>query len=538
MNRPSPRPSRWLHLWFDRLSTDRILRARPPLTAPFGLIVRQGSAIRLAAVDAAASALGLAPGLTLAAARARVPELQVEDADPAADAAFLRKLAEACRRYTPSIALHPPDALDLEISGSAHLFDGELELVEAVRRRFTGFGLSMHIGAASNPAAAFAFARFGTPEEPGTETQKIARLPVHALDLPTEELRVLIGLGVRQIEKLDSLSRASLGLRFEPETLERLDQLLGRRTRALPLIEEVSPFMAEARLAEPICDEVQVMAFCLALARQLVEALQIKGQGGRQFVLELFRVDGAIKRLEVRASRALADPSRIADLFAERLAALNEGLEVDFGFDAARLWAGQTRKMRPETIRLIGRTNRNDQLIAVLDRAAARFGSKIAHRFAPDLRSHLPEAAVKPAFLAKKGSLAWTEQNQTFESAPLRPLTLFAPPQPISATAGVPEDPPRRFIWRRVERQISRAEGPERISDEWWRSPEPEIEPGSGLQSSELDAPVLIRLPQTTLPVRDYYRLEDTEGRRYWVFREGRYGGGETPRWFLHGLFA
>ncbi len=78
----------------------------------------------------------------------------------------------------------------------------------------------------------------------------------------------------------------------------------------------------------------------------------------------------------------------------------------------------------------------------------------------------------------------------------------------------MPDGPPASFFWRRTTFQIIRAEGPERIAGEWWRDGEDML-------------------------TRDYYGLEDREGRRFWVFRQGLYGR-ETasPRWFIHGLFA
>jgi len=93
-----------------------------------------------------------------------------------------------------------------------------------------------------------------------------------------------------------------------------------------------------------------------------------------------------------------------------------------------------------------------------------------------------------------------------------RPLTLFAPAQPIEALAETPDGPPIRFRWRRIVRDVARAEGPERIAPHWLRAP--------------------------YARPRDYYRVEDKEGRRFWLYREGLYGEDVAPRWFLHGLFA
>lgn len=105
--------------------------------------------------------------------------------------------------------------------------------------------------------------------------------------------------------------------------------------------------------------------------------------------------------------------------------------------------------------------------------------------------------------------------NEAGETPPDRPLRLFAHPEPVEVMAEVPEGPPLRFRWRRVMHEVARAEGPERIAPEWWRQED------------------------SARSTRDYFRVEDAEGRRYWLFREGLYGR-ETasPLWYVHGLFA
>ncbi len=96
---------------------------------------------------------------------------------------------------------------------------------------------------------------------------------------------------------------------------------------------------------------------------------------------------------------------------------------------------------------------------------------------------------------------------------PHRPIRLLLRPEPIEAIASVPDGPPVRFRWRRVLHEIAAIEGPERIAPEWWKN--------------------------HAALTRDYFRAEDSEGRRFWLFREGLYET-ETalPRWFMHGLFA
>jgi protein ImuB len=88
----------------------------------------------------------------------------------------------------------------------------------------------------------------------------------------------------------------------------------------------------------------------------------------------------------------------------------------------------------------------------------------------------------------------------------LRPLRLLSRPEPIEAIALLPDHPPAQFRWRRLRHRVARAEGPERLAAEWWRATE-------------------------VLPPRDYFRVEDEDGRRFWLYRAG-------SQWFLQGLFG
>jgi len=100
-------------------------------------------------------------------------------------------------------------------------------------------------------------------------------------------------------------------------------------------------------------------------------------------------------------------------------------------------------------------------------------------------------------------------------SGRMRPPRLLDRPEAIEVVYATPEGMPRRFVWRRAVHDIARAEGPERIAPEWWRE-------------------------RSTARLRDYYRVEDAAGRRYWIYREGVAGDGRggAPLWYLHGLFG
>ncbi|HQF31292.1 MAG TPA: DNA polymerase Y family protein, partial [Hyphomicrobiales bacterium] len=147
-------------------------------------------AARLVALDRRARDLGLAPGLTLADARARVPELLAVAADPAADTGLLERLADDCERFTPLVALDLPAGLVLDITGCTHLFGGEAGLAAALRARLERAGLTARAAIAGTPEAARAAARFGRARTdraaivpPGAEAAAARPLPVAALGL-------------------------------------------------------------------------------------------------------------------------------------------------------------------------------------------------------------------------------------------------------------------------------------------------------------------------------------------------------------------
>ena len=512
----SASPRRYLHLWLDRLSIDRTRRADPQAGSPLALIAKQANALRLTALDPACEALGLAPGLSLSDARAQVPELKVADADPAADQAALKAMAELSRRYTPSLAVNPPDGVDLNITGCERLFGGEVALAADLAARLKRLGFSARVGIADTPSLAWAMARFSPdPVAPsGKGAEVLAPLPMAALRLEDDTLELLRGLGLRRVgQVLDPKARAGLARRLGEAVVERLDQALGARSAPMRLKLEIPPWCAELALADPVSSEADVLGLTERIARRLAERLEAQRLGGRLFVLELHRVDGACRRLAVAASRPLRDPRRIAALFVERVGALNEGLEADYGFDLLRLWARRVQPFDTGTGKLIEDGADAAGCAVLVDRLSARLGEGTVRRLVPVPETRVPERAVRAVPFDLAAPDAWTQiPAPVEEGAPLRPLTLFAQPQPIDVTAVVPEGAPDRFRWRRVQRLIVAAEGPERLEPEWGRP--------------------------TALPrSRDYYRLEDDQGRRYWVFREGRYGEAPEPRWFIHGLF-
>jgi protein ImuB len=494
------------------------------------------NAQRIAAMNQSAEALGLKRNMGVADARAMHPSLEVLDADPLADARMLARIAEWCDHYTPLVALDGADGLMLDISGCAHLFGGEDAMLKEITWRLSMQGFDARAGLASTPGTAWAAARFCGSHvikvKPGCEEDALAALPLAALRIEPETQRKLENVGLRCVGALLGAPRGPLARRFGRLLITRLDQALGIVEEAISPRLPVPAFSVERRLAEPISVLSDVEQLLLLLARTLKQDLERRNEGARQLTLSLFRVDGAVTRFAVNTSRPLREPEAIAALFREKFAVLENSLDPGLGFELVRLAAVSTAPFHGHQEDLTGESINPQQeaFLHMMDRLRARLGDQAVLLPAP-ARSHMPERqAIFMRFndivpLATSGAqqspIYWDDGSTVTaqklidaeDATPVRPLRLLAKPEPVEAAAEVPEGPPLSFRWRKALYRIARAEGPERIAPEWWLT------------------------AKAPLP-RDYFRVEDTEGRRFWLYREGIYDGDKMPRWFLHGLFS
>lgn len=477
---------------------------------------KENNALRIFALDDRAEALGLRQGMPLADARAMQPGIEVAEARPDADRRLLEGLADWCDRYTPLVALAGDDGLFLDITGCAHLFGGEEAMVLDVSRRLAGQGFDARAGLASTPGAAWAAARYMKPGliAPGGEARALAPLPLAALRIPGETRAGLESVGLRTVASLLGQPRAPFSRRFGPLLLLRLDQALGHVEEAVSPRLAVPPLSAERQLAEPIMLTDDIERLVLLLAERLKPDLEKRGQGARSLSLALFRLDGEVRRLEVFTSRPMREPALLLRLFHERLEKIGETLDAGFGFELVRLSVLDATPFDTEQGDLSGRpVNEGADLALFADRVRARLGEGALAR-AVTVESHVPERAVRLMPYGEAALASRPPAATPIPPAAARPIRLLARPEPVDVAAvEVPEGPPRHFLWRRASHRVIRAEGPERIAPEWWQEPQ--------------DA-----------PTRDYFRVEDEAGRRYWLFREGLYdGSGPSPRWFMQGLF-
>ena len=505
-------------MWLPRLPTDRLQRrARPSADKkPLVIAAKMENALRLSAVDAHAAKLGLSPGMALADARAMIPALDVAAADEAADKKLLEKIADWCERFSPLVALDSPHGLFFDLTGATHLFGGERAMLETVRRAIAAQGFSIRLALAGTGAAARALASFadGTVVEPGRDAELVSPLPVAALMADSAILHGLRRAGLKTIGDVAGRERHELAARFGGAFVALLDRTLGREGEPISPRHPLPDCMAERRFAEPVVTDEAISATLLALAESLGQLLEKRGEGARTLEASFFRADGQMRRIGIAMARPTRDPAIAARLFREKLDALADPLEADFGFDLIRLSAHATEPIEHRDASFDSRENEKKDIDFLADRLSARFGAARDLRFLPQDK-HIPEAAAvtMPAQYFAPSKLSWLRLHAPGE-APRRPLRLFARPEPLEVMAEIPDGPPLRFRWRRVLHAAVFAEGPERIAMEWWRT-------------------------QSPMPTRDYFRIEDEKGRRFWLYRDGLYGR-ETavPKWFMHGVFA
>jgi protein ImuB len=522
---------RILSLWLPRLPIDRIKRqlarsnASPADNDPCVVVAKQNNALQIFAVDDAAARFGLDVGLPLANARAICPQLRVFDADEVTDAKTLNDIADWCDRFTPLVALDPPHGLFLDITGCAHLFGGEAALMRMVCGALTrhGFAVSAAIAGTSICARTMTRHVHGCIVADGEEADAVRPLPVSALGADDAIIRGLRRAGLKTIGDVASRARHEITARFGAAFTTLLEQALGQGDAPISPRKPLPDYIVEKRFAEPVATEGVISATLSALAGMLVTAMAKQGKGARRLEASFFRTDGAVRAIVLDTGQPVTKAEMIDRLFRERLGALNDPLDPGFGFDLIRLAASRTEIVVQQQRDLDANVHDNDELAALIDRIAARIGGRRVVVHLPQ-DTHIPERAVLAApaqrHLAAATHAVWPARAES--EPPLRPLRLFEKPEPIKVPfATVPDGPPHHFTWRRATHVVVRVEGPERVAMEWWKH----------------DGEVL---------TRDYFRVEDEAGLRFWIYRDGLYGselvnqeGKPVPaNWFVHGLFA
>lgn len=523
-----------LHLPF--WATDYLKRADPGLKdRPLALYEKLKGGLRLAALDPDGLRNGLRIGQNLADARAIWPALKVQEIDrPRLEAAF-GDFADWHSNASPLVSVMTDIArfgdLVLDITGVAHLFGGEMAMLRTLVMRLRKLGYRVSGAIAPTIGAAWAVSHFGKSqvvEDAGLDTL-LDSLPVAALRLDEAGIATLAQLGLNTIGQLRLYPRKPLQARFRENLLLRLDQAFGhieeRMTPRLPLAEH----HVEQRFADPISLMDDVLRTTRGLAVKLAGELEARSLGGQTFHLFLYRVDHKVMTLSLNSAQLTRDPAHIADLFSHRAQRLEAEYDPGFGIDMMRLAAGSIDRLGAVQTGAFSTEDGFADIDRLSDRLSSRLGPLAVLR-TEMLASRLPERAAR--LVPAQGG-----RSQPIAAPALqRPLKLLPAPEMVTIMAEVPHGLPAAMVWRGQAYRLVLGQGPERLGGEWWRKQEQLklVEP-----DPEKPKPYEPNLPQfdPEAGTRDYYVVEDQNGSRFWVFRQGLYGGDERPCWYLHGFF-
>jgi protein ImuB len=535
-----------LCLYLPYWPTDYLKRANPGLKAPLVLYEKIKGGLRLAAVDREAGLEGLRIGQALADARALVPGLSVLEQDRAALVAAFADFADWHSNASPLVGViadrAPFGDLILDITGVAHLFGGEAQMLRMVLTRLRALNYTVTGAIASTIGAAWAVSHFAGSRivMPQQLAEMLDDLPVAALRLDATQIGLLAQMGLDTIGQLRKRPRKPLLARFGASLILRLDQAYGHiEERMTPRLPPVDHFV-ERRFFEPISTLDDVLLTADGLAQELAQVLETEGLGAQTFHLFLYRVDHKVMTLSLNAARLTRDARHMASLFRHRAQRLEEeNYDPGFGIDMVRMAASSLDRLDATQLGSFTIETGASDLEQLTDRLASRLGPLSVLR-TELVGSHIPERAAR-LVPAVAGMPAQPPSVQVRE----RPLRLLPQPELVAINAEVPDGLPASMIWRRQQYRLVKAAGPERISAEWWRRNERlKLVPDTPLRPPEpgkkpKPEPYMPDLPlfDPVTGMRDYYVVEDQQGHRFWVFRLGLYGGAVHPSWYLHGVF-
>ncbi|MGQ0428883.1 MAG: Y-family DNA polymerase [Gammaproteobacteria bacterium] len=474
----------WLAAHFPRLPLEALLPQAQSARA--AAVTESGDPRRIiVSCNERAARQGIAPGMGLAAALARVPGLRVEERQPAAEAALLDRLARWALQFTPVVSLEPPAAVLAEVRGSLDLFGGVMALFRRALAGLSGSGLRASLAIAPTPRAALWLARAGlgmTVTRADALPGLAAQLPLSCLQWPAETVAALGELGIRNLADLLRLPRAGFAARFGPRLLDELDAGLGRRPE--PRRRHLAAERFDERLALP-CEAVAAAGLSPALARLLANLevfLRARSCSVSGVRLDLLHRACMPTRLRLGLAQPASGAGPLRELLRERLARCPLPAPVT----TLRLRSTLLLPLAPSDANLLERRRNADPeaTARLLDRLRARLGRHAVFGVRP-VPEHRPERAWRVA--EPGGGLPLAASWPA--AAPARPLWMLAEPQPFDDWDGV---------------QVS---GPERIETGWWDGHD-------------------VR--------RDYYVAWTRAGVRLWIFRERPPDGG----WFLHGVFG
>lgn len=496
---------RFLSIWFRYLHTDWFTKRQPELAQKAFVLARpsHGKMI-ISHTNAIAQTQGVLKDMAVADARAIIPSVIVLDDDPSISGIFLKGIAEWFIRFTPVVSPDAPDGLVLDVTGCTHLWGGDEGYIKTIYARLIKAGYTVRLAIADTIGCAWALARFGKNGsiiKPGGQIDALISLPASSLRIDAEMAHRLAKLGLFRVGHFITMPRTSLRRRFGEYLLQRIDEAAGTREEDIIPVNPVPLYSERLYCLEPIVTKTGIDIALNNLLDVLCKRLQHEQKGIRSLVFKGFRIDGKMVQISIGTLRASCNINHLYKLFENKI----ETIEPALGIELFVLEALHVEELHSRQEQLWEKNDGIDDvsLSELLDRISSKLVSCNIQRFRAD-EHYWPERSFKAtSTLQEKPSTSWRTDRP-------RPLHLLSKPEPIEVTAPVPDYPPMLFRYKGQLHKIMKADGPERIEQEWW------------LQQGQH---------------RDYYYVEDENGYRYWLFRSGHYDVERTYQWYMHGFF-
>jgi len=476
----------------------------------------------VACADERAAAKGVCVGMSLAHARALLKGTPVWEKPftPVEDARRLRRLARWAQRFSPVVAADEPDGLLLDMAGCEELFGSDERMVALVETSLARWKLPARLALAPTVGCAWAVSRFSADRIKIVARERIreelAPLSVAGLRIDPTFVSALNEVGIERIGSLFDVPRAELACRFGADLLRRLDQATGCANETITPIRTATPIEAIRAFDGPVTSLEAITVTVRELLFALVLQLEERACGVRTLDMVWERISAE----PARVSMMLTYPSSDAQHLWSLLKAKIERIHMGYGVEAITLRAS---RFGPLSTRQMGFDHggkgkshpREADCGELLDRLMDRLGPRAVCALTA-AETYVPEEAFPLcAWSPNQGQVAPPaniDPTVSRDHAP-RPSQLFDVPEPVRVMSLVPEGPPSWVHWRGRDSPVHCAGGPERIALPWWRS--------IGSTSSSPDL------------ARDYYEVEDDQGRWLWVFQDRA-----TRNWFVQGLWA
>ena len=496
---------RFVAIWFPYLKTDWFSIRQPHLrNIPFVLVIPDHGRKLISAANEKANAQSIFPEMVAADAKAIFPNLEVINDNKDLPERLLKRIAEWCIRFSPSVAINGEEGLFLDATGCTHLWGGDTIYINEIYDRFKKYGYSVRVAIADTIGTAWALSRFGKENlivESRKQSTALLSLPTAALRLDVDTVERLDKLGLRLVKDFIAMPRAALRRRFGDQIIKRINQALGLEEEFIHPVHPPVPYEERLCCLEPIVNANGIEIALQSLLDNLCKRLKQEGKGIRTAILKCYRIDGKTEQIEIGTIRASHHVEHLFRLFELKI----DSIEPGFGIELFVLEAKKVEEHSPLQEKIWNNSVglKDERISELLDRLSNKIGIRSIRRYLPD-EHYWPERSVKSALsLDEDATTKWKVDRP-------RPLQILSKPEPIQVTAPIPDYPPMNFRLFGKLHTITKADGPERIEQEWW------IEEGQH---------------------RDYYYVEDEDGNRYWLFRLGHYED-KKYQWFLQGYFV